>query len=383
MSGPTVKINIGRKLLAITLLNFVGMIVILVLLYQGLASSLMQEKTLQSRTLSDAGMSIIKHFYGRISVDGLTNDEARTQALRVLESTTFGKNGYFWVNDIDGVLLMNPYSPEMVGTSSIGSVDVRGNHLFREFVKTARAGGGLVEYYWPKPGSDEHSLKASYVVHFEPWGWVLGAGLYSDDVDLEIRNYASSALGVVFAFTVVMIVFSMSLTKTVVYQLESMAIRDPLSTLYTRRYLNESKDRLIARHKRSRGGYLAVVFLDVDFFKRINDSYGHPCGDKVIAKIGEIIKATSRPNDICVRYGGEEFVVVLLSAKRNAAIRLAERIRDRAGETRFSHNGSDFCVTLSAGVAVYEEGESLDETMQRADDKLYQAKARGRDCIVS
>ncbi len=166
------------------------------------------------------------------------------------------------------------------------------------------------------------------------------------------------------------------------HSMEERATTDGLTGLTNRRAFSERLDQLHALAERT-GQKYAIILTDIDHFKKINDTYGHPVGDAVLKRVAAIFSGRSRKVDIVARYGGEEFVVVLLSAKRNAAIRLAERIRDRAGETRFSHNGSDFCVTLSAGVAVYEEGESLDETMQRADDKLYQAKARGRDCIVS
>lgn len=379
---PTVKLNIGRKLVTVTLLSLVGMFITLFLFYQGLASSLIQEKELQSQTLSDAGISIIKHFYALVSNEGLKESDAQKIAINVLKSTKFGENGYFWINDSNGVFLMHPYNPEWVGSSTIDTADIKGNYLFRDFVRIAKKGGGLVEYYWPKPGSTEHFRKISYVVYFEPWDWVLGTGLYLDDMEREIRNYAFSALGVVFVFTIVLLLFSMSLTKKIMYQLESMAIHDPLTSLHTRRYLYEHMDKLILKHERNKDKYLSVIFFDIDFFKKINDTYGHSCGDEVLSKIGAVIKTISRPDDLCIRYGGEEFVVILLSENEDAAMQLVERIRSKSYEIVFNHNSTEFSVTLSAGIAIRENNESLDCTLQRADEKLYQAKKKGRNCVI-
>ena len=377
------KLNIGRKLVAITLLSLVGMLITLFLFYQGLAFSLIQEKKFQSKKFLDAGISIIKHFHSLVSTEGLKKTDAQNIAIEALKSTKYGENGYFWINDSNGMLLMHPYSPELVGSILINTVDKKGNYVFRDFVKNAKKGGGYVEYYWPKPTNSKPFPKNSYVAYYEPWDWVVGTGLYLDDVQREIRNYAFSALGVVFVLTIILLLFTMSLTKKIMYQLESMAIRDPLTSLYTRRYLNESMDDLILRHERDKDKYLSVIFFDIDFFKKVNDTHGHSCGDEVLSIIGEIIRKTSRPDDICVRYGGEEFVVILLSEKKDASMHLAERIRSKSQEVVFTQNRIEFSVTLSAGIAIRENSELIDATLQRADEKLYKAKEKGRNCVVS
>ena len=377
------KLNIGRKLVAITLLSLVGMLITLFLFYQGLAFSLIQEKKFQSKKFLDAGISIIKHFHSLVSTEGLKKTDAQNIAIEALKSTKYGENGYFWINDSNGMLLMHPYSPELVGSILINTVDKKGNYVFRDFVKKAKKGGGYVEYYWPKPTNSKPFPKNSYIAYYEPWDWVVGTGLYLDDVQREIRNYAFSALGVVFVLTIILLLFTMSLTKKIMYQLESMAIRDPLTSLYTRRYLNESMDDLILRHERDKDKYLSVIFFDIDFFKKVNDTHGHSCGDEVLSIIGEIIRKTSRPDDICVRYGGEEFVVILLSEKKDASMHLAERIRSKSQEVVFTQNRIKFSVTLSAGIAIRENSELFDATLQRADEKLYKAKEKGRNCVVS
>ena len=167
-----------------------------------------------------------------------------------------------------------------------------------------------------------------------------------------------------------------------VQPVRKMAMHDPLTSLYTRGYMNEHIEGLMARHKRDMDKYLSVIFLDIDYFKKINDSYGHACGDQVLAKAGGVIKEKSRPDDLCIRYGGDEFVVIMLSQDKDSALHLAERIRSDIRAITFSHNNVDFRITLSAGITLREDFESFKTTLHRADQNLYKAKANGRNCVV-
>lgn len=332
--------------------------------------------------MTDAGINIIRHFHNLSSNNELSRIDAQNLALNTLKSSKYGKHGYFWVNNTDGILLMHPYTHDLVNKNILDMVDKKGNYMFRRFIETAQNGGGIVEYYWPKPSTTKTFPKQSYVVYFEPWGWVLGTGLYLDDMERDIQNYAISALGVVFTFTILLIFFSISWTKRIMRQLENMAIRDPLTSLYTRCFLNHQMDNLILRHERDKAKYLSIVFFDIDFFKMVNDTYGHSYGDEVISKIGEIIGNTSRPDDLCIRYGGEEFVVILLSEDEATATRYAERVRSKVNKIKFNKGKDNFSVTISAGIATRNNDEEFDSILQRADDKLYEAKKQGRNCVV-
>ena len=378
---PTTKLNIGIKLATIAILSLVGMSIILFLFYQGLVSSLIQEKELHSKILSNAGLSIIKHFNSTISQEGVTKHEAQETAKKVLKSMRFGKNGYFWLNDSKG-FLMHPYTNKSAVSKLFESAGIDKNDIYHQFEQTAKQGGGLVEYYWPKPGSTIPGQKFSYVEYFEPWDWILGTGLYLDDIHKQIKHYTFSAFSLVLIFAIFLFIFTISLTNKLMFQLEKMAIHDPLTKLYTRHYLNEYMNTLMLRHERKKDSYLSVIFFDIDFFKKINDTYGHACGDHVLAKIGEIIRNISRPDDICVRYGGEELIVISLSKHQTTTLRMAKRIIAKVKEMIFNHNNVEFSVTLSAGMAIRKDNELFSTTLQRADKKLYMAKAKGRNCLV-
>lgn len=377
-----IKLKIGHKLSIITIISLAGMIFTLFLFYQGLSSSLMQEKIFQTQRLSDSGLSIIKHYYERAENDKLNLLDAKKNALDTLKSARFRPNGYFWVNDVNTILLMHPYAHELVNKDLTNIKDIKGNHMFVKFTETAISGGGLVDYYWQKPNTSEVFPKKAYVVYFEPWGWVLGTGVYLDDMEQDIQAYAVSALGVVFVVSILLVIFSIVSTKKIMLELENMAIRDPLTSLHTRRFMNDHMERLLLCHEREKDKYLAIVFFDIDYFKNVNDSYGHSCGDEVLLRVSGIIKHISRPDDLCIRYGGEEFVVILLSDNIDTAEKYADRVRIEVNNLSFNCKNIDFSISLSAGIAIRESEEDFYMTLQRADENLYKAKKQGRNCVV-
>lgn len=166
------------------------------------------------------------------------------------------------------------------------------------------------------------------------------------------------------------------------------AIRDPLSGLYTRLFMNDSVSRLIASAKRGSLHELAIVMFDLDSFKSVNDTYGHDAGDRVIREFGHIIKCCTRDTDVCVRFGGEEFVLALPCNNTNeqgGAI-VAERIRAKLASTPIDiGGGKTLNVTTSCGVAYCHKSDTLETLLQRSDKYLYVAKHNGKNqvCIES
>jgi diguanylate cyclase (GGDEF)-like protein len=129
--------------------------------------------------------------------------------------------------------------------------------------------------------------------------------------------------------------------------------------------------------------HVSFLLTDIDHFKKINDTHGHPTGDQVLKRVAAILKASARKIDIVARYGGEEFALVLEGTDRAGARQLAERIRQEVGaQTHDSAKGA-FRATLSLGVAVYpEDGKSKQELISNADQALYAAKHNGRNRTV-
>jgi diguanylate cyclase (GGDEF)-like protein/PAS domain S-box-containing protein len=164
-------------------------------------------------------------------------------------------------------------------------------------------------------------------------------------------------------------------------QLREQAVRDALTGLFNRRYFDETLPRELARARRD-GTHLALVAIDLDHFKRVNDRYGHAAGDRLLAELGRILRAQTRAGDVACRYGGEEFVVVLLGATAWEGAQRAEGWRQSFAGARLPEGEAVVAGTLSAGVAEWVVDETGDQLFARADAALYKAKQAGRDRVV-
>lgn len=165
--------------------------------------------------------------------------------------------------------------------------------------------------------------------------------------------------------------------------LRSQSIRDPLTGLYNRRYLDETLEREVRRAVRSTQG-LGLVMLDLDHFKKFNDTYGHDAGDAVLRETAAFLLKSVRSEDFVCRFGGEEFIVILPAADLKTTQARAERIRSKLRELTVVHRGQALGrITISAGVAgAPHHGTSPKELIEAADAALYRAKREGRDRVV-
>ncbi len=171
--------------------------------------------------------------------------------------------------------------------------------------------------------------------------------------------------------------------RVAIRRMAEMSVRDVLTGLYNRRYFFETLDREIARTGRTRSG-LVLCMMDLDHFKRINDTMGHPAGDMVLSEFGKMLKDWIRQSDTPCRYGGEEFAVMLTDTDVQKATGVCERFRAALNQRIFTYNQTPFQMTVSMGIAslmslTHQTGENL---IQAADDALYQAKSLGRNTLV-
>ena len=165
--------------------------------------------------------------------------------------------------------------------------------------------------------------------------------------------------------------------------LRTQSIKDPLTGLYNRRYLTEMLDREIRRAVRAEQP-LGILILDLDHFKKFNDTYGHDAGDTVLREAASFLTRSIRVEDIVCRFGGEEFVIILPTADLSSAHARAERIRSKLRELTVMHQGQSLgMITISVGVATLPmHGTSPKELLEAADAALYRAKRDGRDRVV-
>lgn len=158
---------------------------------------------------------------------------------------------------------------------------------------------------------------------------------------------------------------------------------DSLTNLYNRRTVNEHLERLIAMS--TEADRISILLLDLDFFKQVNDTYGHMAGDEVLREVGHLLQATMRKNDLAGRFGGEEFIVVLYRSAHEIGMSVAERIRARIAEIRvITPAGKVVQVTASVGVSSFSPFgmTSIDQILSQADQALYTAKDAGRNQVV-
>ena len=164
-------------------------------------------------------------------------------------------------------------------------------------------------------------------------------------------------------------------------RLRRLSVTDPLTEAYNREFLQQRLPQVMEMANR-RGEPLAVAMLDVDHFKDVNDRFGHEVGDRVLADVAGRIRATIRQDDLLVRYGGEEFLVLLPGADMAKAAEIAERIRSKLEEEPVNVGGETIEVRISVGVAEHRAGEdSTGQLVRRADTALYTAKGRGRNRV--
>ena len=158
------------------------------------------------------------------------------------------------------------------------------------------------------------------------------------------------------------------------------SITDPLTSLYNREYMDIQLTKLISKSKRDNSD-LALMLIDIDFFKKVNDIYGHLTGDIVLKKVANILKTKIRDTDMTVRYGGEEFIIILPDTNKTNAINLAEKLNQIVSKIIFKELENKH-ITISIGVSIYIKDDNIGSFIKRADDGLYKAKNTGRDKVV-
>jgi diguanylate cyclase (GGDEF)-like protein len=233
-----------------------------------------------------------------------------------------------------------------------------------------------------------HGLQCSHVPHPAPGSYVclpliaqgdslgvlyIGAGIGHTWSESQQR------LATTVADHVGLAVANLKLRET----LRRQSIRDPLTGLFNRRYLEETIERELRRTERS-GGTLGVIMLDLDHFKRFNDSFGHGVADTVLREFSALLQSSVRASDIVCRYGGEEFLLVMPDTSAETTFELAEQLRAAVKQLTVSHHGQMVgSVTVSGGVAVYPTHAATAEALiHSADAALYRAKGQGRDQIA-
>ncbi|WP_423595206.1 methyl-accepting chemotaxis protein [Roseateles sp. MS654] len=192
--------TLATKLRVAVLAAVIGFVVLVMWLSHRSAMSLLDVKMITTVEQVKNAEQIAKRYHDRVGAGGLTDAEARKQAAAEIGKIRYSGSEYLWINDMTPKMVMHPIKPELNDKDLSGNKDPNGLKLFVAFVDTVKASGsGYVDYLWPKPGAKDPEPKRSYVAGFKPWGWVIGSGVYIDDVSAIARRDATVALSLVVA----------------------------------------------------------------------------------------------------------------------------------------------------------------------------------------
>lgn len=222
----------------------------------------------------------------------------------------------------------------------------------------------------------EKHMRSLAVIPLSCWGNTLGAFFVAHsspgfllEGDLRILSILANQLAVC--------VRNIHLHETAAL----LSITDSVSGLYTQRYFQQQLGDLLVKAKYENKP-LSVIIMDVDFFKQVNDTYGHPEGDFILKQMGGILKEQTRDSDVVARYGGDEFCMVFVNSDKVSATITAERIRSVVERYEFTVGSKIIRITISGGVATFpEDAQTKKELIQKADAFLYEAKKKGRNKI--
>ncbi len=179
--------------------------------------SMVVERKAKLSAMNENVTTMLAHFYAMETSGELTREEAQTRALNAVRPMRYEGNGYFWINDLSNFMVMHPMQPALEGSDLADMKDPTGKYFFREFIEVVKAHGqGFVEYYWPKPGSEEPVLKYSHVAGFAPWGWVIGTGVYGDDLAAMFSKNAINTAIILGLGALAIILFSVAIVRSVV-----------------------------------------------------------------------------------------------------------------------------------------------------------------------
>ncbi len=189
--------SIGRRLSLVTLMVLALLGLQLFFCLQIYQQGLMGEKSRQTQAQVETAYSLVAGLEARVRKGELDEASAKAEALALIKGLRYGNDDYFWINDSHPTMVMHPMKPELDGKDLSGVEDKQGLRLFVAFADLARAqGAGEVAYYWPKPGVDEPVRKISYIKRFAPWDWIIGTGVYVDDVEAQYREVLHTLLGI-------------------------------------------------------------------------------------------------------------------------------------------------------------------------------------------
>ncbi|MBA6420017.1 methyl-accepting chemotaxis protein [Pseudomonas neustonica] len=221
------RFSIFQRLIAVTALVLIIVLGLVTAFAVDYHQSLLDGRSLKTQHLVESGMGVIEHFYALQQNGELTEEQAQAAAASTLQTLRYGDKDYFWIHSNNLIMVMHPFATQLVGNSVADVKDPTGKYLFRDMVALVKAqSAGVVNYMWPKPGVTDPVAKVSYVSGFKPWGWILGSGIYLDDVNQAfwthmIPKLTMAALGILLLVGVNLMI-ALSISRPIAHAVKAM-----------------------------------------------------------------------------------------------------------------------------------------------------------------
>jgi methyl-accepting chemotaxis protein len=221
MKGFFASLRLKQKFWLVNILTAIGLFMLGLQAMSALERHLYHDRQEKIQELVEATHGLLAFYHQQESIGKLSTAEAQLAAKAALSMVRYGKDGYFWINDMQPVMVMHPTKPELDGRDLSRNADPNGKKLFVAFVdEVRRNGAGFVDYMWPKPGATEAVPKLSYVKGFEPWGWIVGSGIYIDDLNLiywdQAVDFTMSGGLILLLLVILLMLIGHSMTKPVI-----------------------------------------------------------------------------------------------------------------------------------------------------------------------
>ncbi|NWE45081.1 methyl-accepting chemotaxis protein [Pseudomonas gingeri] len=222
------SVSISRRLWLILIVAVVMLLTLGLLMLKQIHDDLYHAKAQKTQHVVQTASGILDYFHGLETAGTLTREAAQKQALSAVRGMRYDQNDYFWINDLRPVMVMHPANPKLEGQDLSGIKDPDGYALFNEMVILAKAkGAGMIDYRWPKPGASAPVEKTSYVQLFQPWGWIIGSGVYIDDMQAEfygqVRNASLIGIAIAALMALLVLLIGRSIVRPLQETVDAMA----------------------------------------------------------------------------------------------------------------------------------------------------------------
>ncbi len=340
---------------------------------------------------------------------GISEEQEKQLAYNYLYSRihneTFSNGAYMWVEEVKDYEGGDDYAvriihPNLTNTEgaylSTKDTDVKGKKLYKEQLDGIKANGRIFQfYYFPKLHSDKITKKVAYSRLYKDYDWIISMGINMDEIsdysEVFSEKFESYVMGVVVVMTALIVAVTLSVllllshsdSKVLKKQSEHFSNtinKDTLTGVYSRAFGDEQLAAEFSSFKKS-GESPAIMMMDIDNFKRYNDTYGHDMGDLVLTELSCRIRDTIRSTDFLIRWGGDEFLGIFPGLKPNNLPEVCDKILNAAREMKLINlDKGDILATVSLGFTYFSrEDQNKEGALKRADEALYQAKNKGRN----